>query len=75
MLSDWVTVSREAPGWTTLLSIGSVSAVLLAAGVLLGWWLDETFHTSPILVVIGTALGVIGGVCYSVVQLMQFLKQ
>jgi F0F1-type ATP synthase assembly protein I len=70
----WVIVTRETPGWSTLLGIGSVSAATLAAGVLLGWWLDGLLGTSPILVCIGIALGLAGGVCYTVVQFRPFLK-
>jgi F0F1-type ATP synthase assembly protein I len=51
-----------------------VSAATLAAGIALGWWLDRELHTSPILVLIGIALGIVGGVCYTVVQFRQFLK-
>jgi F0F1-type ATP synthase assembly protein I len=68
-------VTREAPGWTTLLGIGGVMAGLFAAGALIGWWLDGALNTGPILVVSGTALGLVGGITYTVVQLRQFLKE
>ena len=32
-------MTREAPGWTTLLGIGGVMAASFAAGALIGWWL------------------------------------
>jgi hypothetical protein len=70
----WVIVTREAPGWSTLLGIGSVSAAAVAAGIVLGWWLDGVFSTSPILVVIGIALGIVGGVCYTAVLFRHYLK-
>jgi F0F1-type ATP synthase assembly protein I len=69
-----VIVTRESPGWSTLLGIGSVSAASLAAGLALGWWLDGVFGTSPILVFLGIALGLVGGVCYTAVQFRQFLR-
>jgi ATP synthase protein I len=69
-----VIVAREYPGWSTLLGIGSVTAGTMAAGVLLGWWLDGVFGTTPILLVIGIALGIVGGVCYTVVQFRPFLR-
>ena len=68
-------MTREAPGWTNLLGIGGVMAGMFAAGVLIGWWLDGAFHTAPILVVTGTALGLVGGIAYTVVELKQFLKE
>jgi F0F1-type ATP synthase assembly protein I len=46
----------------------------MAAGFLLGWWLDGVLGTSPILVFLGLALGLVGGVCYTVVQFRQFLR-
>lgn len=70
----WVIVTREAPGWSTLLGLGSVCAAAVAAGSLIGWWLDGLFNTSPILIVIGIALGIVGGGCYTVVQFKQFLQ-
>jgi Putative F0F1-ATPase subunit Ca2+/Mg2+ transporter len=73
-LTIWVTVTREPPGWSTLVGIGTVSAATLAAGIALGWWLDGLLHTSPILVLLGIALGLVGGVCYTVVEFRQFLK-
>lgn len=71
---EWVTVTREPPGWSTLLGIGSVTAASLAVGILLGWWLDKVLNTSPILVLLGIALGLVGGVCYTVAQFRQFLR-
>jgi F0F1-type ATP synthase assembly protein I len=68
-------VSRDVPGWTTLLSIGTVSAATLGAGIALGWWLDGVLHTAPILVLVGIALGIAGGVSYTVVQIRPFLKE
>jgi F0F1-type ATP synthase assembly protein I len=68
-------VAREPLGWSNLLGIGTVSAVLLAGGIALGWWLDSLLHTSPILVIVGIALGIAGGICYTVVQIRPFLKE
>jgi hypothetical protein len=50
-------------------------AVLLGAGIALGWWLDGALGTSPTFVLIGIALGLAGGVCYTVVQIRPFLKE
>ena len=66
-------VARESPGWSTLLGIASAFAATFAVGTALGWWLDGVFGTSPILVLLGIALGVIGGVCYTVVQFRSLL--
>jgi len=58
-----------------LLSIGTVSAGTLAAGIALGWWLDGLLHTFPILVLVGIALGIAGGICFTIVQIRPFLKE
>jgi F0F1-type ATP synthase assembly protein I len=55
------------------LGIASAFAAVLAAGMALGWWLDGVFGTSPILVLLGIALGLLGGVCYTVVQFRSLL--
>jgi len=68
-------VTGEAPGWSTLLGIGIVSAATLAVGISLGWWLDGLLHTFPVLILVGIALGIAGGVCYTIVQIRPFLKQ
>jgi len=52
-----------------------VSAVTLLAGTALGWWLDALLHTFPILVLVGIALGIAGGICYTIVQIRPFLKE
>lgn len=44
------------------------------AGLVLGWWLDGLLHTFPIFVLVGIALGIAGGIYYSVVQIRPFLK-
>jgi F0F1-type ATP synthase assembly protein I len=67
--------ARDSLGWTNLLGMGAASAALLGAFIALGWWLDEVLATSPILVLVGIALGLAGGVGYTVVQIRPFLKK
>jgi hypothetical protein len=74
-LADGLSVAREPLGLSNLLGLGTVLAVLLGAGIALGWWLDGALGTSPTFVLIGIALGLAGGVCYTVVQIRPFLKE
>lgn len=55
--------------------MGAVAAGTLAAGIALGWWLDGLLHTSPTMVLVGIALGLAGGICYTIVQIRPFLKE
>ncbi len=60
--------------WAGLLSIGTRTALMLGAGIALGWWLDALLHTFPILVLVGIALGLAGGICYTVAEFRKYLK-
>jgi len=55
--------------------MGIVVALLFAGGLALGWLFDRLLHTSPIMALVGLALGIAGGVCYTVVQFRTFLKE
>jgi F0F1-type ATP synthase assembly protein I len=55
--------------------MGIVVALLFAGGLALGWYLDRVLHTSPILAIVGLALGLAAGVYYSIVQFRSFLKE
>jgi F0F1-type ATP synthase assembly protein I len=68
-------VPRDAPGWPALLGMGLVIALLFVAGLALGWFLDRVLHTSPVLAIVGLALGLAAGVYYSIVQFRTFMKE
>ncbi len=68
-------MARESLGWSNLLGLGAVSAVLLGAGIACGWWIDTILGTSPIMVLLGIALGLAGGVCYTIVVIRPYLKR
>jgi F0F1-type ATP synthase assembly protein I len=55
--------------------MGLVAALLFAGGLALGWFLDSVLHTSPILAIVGLALGLAAGVFYSIVQFRTFMKE
>jgi hypothetical protein len=68
-------VARDSFGFADLLGLGLAVGVLLALGIAAGWWLDRLMHTSPALVLVGIALGIAGGICYTVVRIRPFLKE
>jgi len=44
-------------------------------GFVIGWWADGVLHTSPILVVLGIAIGVLAAGCYTVVRVRSYLRE
>jgi F0F1-type ATP synthase assembly protein I len=68
-------MARESLGWSNLLGMGAVTAASVGVGIALGWWLDRALGTSPTMILIGIALGLAGGVCYTIVLIRPFLKQ
>ncbi|MEO6703949.1 MAG: AtpZ/AtpI family protein [Jatrophihabitantaceae bacterium] len=61
--------------WSSLLSIGTVSAALVVAGFGLGWWADGLLNTYPIMILVGIGLGIAGAVCFTFVRIRSFLKE
>jgi F0F1-type ATP synthase assembly protein I len=51
----WQRALREA---APLLGLGTTLAVTVLAGLGVGYLLDERFHTSPVLMLLGSALGI-----------------
>ena len=46
-----------APSWTAFVSMGMSVAICVAAGVLLGIWLDSVAKTSPLFLFLGLVAG------------------
>jgi ATP synthase protein I len=53
--------------------MGLSAAVCVAAGVLLGLWLDNTFHTAPALLLVGLALGLVTAALSIIKQIRTYL--
>ena len=49
--------SRSLPSWAAFVSMGMTFAVLVAAGLLLGLWLDSLCKTSPLFLFLGLLVG------------------
>ncbi|HEX7661433.1 MAG TPA: AtpZ/AtpI family protein [Pseudonocardiaceae bacterium] len=58
-------MAEKQPNVWTLVQVGSTMAVMVAGGLLLGWFADQRFHTLPIFVFVGLAVGITGA-CYYV---------
>jgi F0F1-type ATP synthase assembly protein I len=67
-------VPREELGWTSLLNIGAVAAVMIMLGLGAGWLLDSLADTTPIFLFLGLFTGVIGSVRYTYVEFRKYLS-
>ena len=68
-------MADETPGWSTLLGIGVTTAIILAVCFAIGWLLDRAMNTSPVLVLVGLAAGIVVGAVYTVQQMRKFTRQ
>jgi F0F1-type ATP synthase assembly protein I len=54
--------------------MGAVIAAQLVAGLALGWLVDSLAGTTPVFILVGLLLGIIGAVSYTVVEFRKYLK-
>ncbi|MGH3900413.1 MAG: AtpZ/AtpI family protein [Pseudonocardiaceae bacterium] len=66
---------RNGPELATLLGLGAATAVILLAGLGLGWLVDEAVNTLPVFTLVGLALGIVGAGVYIYTQFTKFLKE
>ena len=57
-----------------LIGIGSAIAGLVAGGMLLGWFIDTRADTSPVLTLVGLAVGMASASYYMYVKFRSFMK-
>jgi F0F1-type ATP synthase assembly protein I len=50
------------PNWGRLMSLGMETAVGVALGVIVGTWVDHRYKTDPWGILIGSTLGLAGGI-------------
>lgn len=65
-------MAEKQPSIWTLVHVGSAMAVMVAGGMLLGWLADWRFHTLPIFVFVGLALGIAGASYHVYVKFRKF---
>ena len=64
---------KPLPGAAAFLGMGLSSAVCVGLGVVLGLWLDSKFHTAPVLLLVGLALGLLTAAVSVISQIRQYL--
>jgi F0F1-type ATP synthase assembly protein I len=67
--------SRDGLGVGDFLSIGSFNLVCVLGGMGLGWWADAATGLTPVLTLLGLALGVGVGVLGSWLRLRPLLQE
>ncbi len=67
-------MAPDSPSASTLLGMGAVIAAALAAGIGLGWLVDTLANTSPLFIIVGLGLGIVGAVSYTVMEFKQYLS-
>jgi F0F1-type ATP synthase assembly protein I len=67
-------MAPESASWSTLLGLGAVIGAALVVGMGAGWLVDSAAGTGPVFVVVGLAVGLVGGIAYAVRQFRQYLK-
>jgi F0F1-type ATP synthase assembly protein I len=64
---------KPLPGAVAFLNMGLSAAVCVGAGVVLGIWADNSWHTAPALLVVGLLLGLAAATLLVVGQIRKYL--
>jgi F0F1-type ATP synthase assembly protein I len=64
---------KPLPSAAAFLGMGLSAAVCVGIGVVLGLWADSVWHTAPVLLLVGLALGLVASVAMVISQIRQYL--
>jgi F0F1-type ATP synthase assembly protein I len=67
-------VTPTPPSPRELLGVGSAIAVLVAGGMLLGWFIDSKADTLPVFTLVGLAVGITSACFYAYFKFRRFMK-
>ena len=65
-------MAEKPPSIWSLVQVGSAMAVMVAGGMLLGWFVDRRLHTLPIFVFVGLASGIAAACYHAYVKFRKF---
>lgn len=64
---------KPLPSAAAFLGMGLSAAVCVGIGVVLGLWADSAWHTSPALLLVGLALGLVVAVAVVITRIREYL--
>jgi F0F1-type ATP synthase assembly protein I len=67
-------VTSPPPRPRELAAVGSAMALLVAGGMLLGWFIDSKANTLPVFVLIGLAVGIVTACVYAYFKFRRFMR-
>jgi F0F1-type ATP synthase assembly protein I len=67
-------VASQGLGWSSLLSMGLVTGVVIVLGFGAGLLVDNLANTAPVFLLVGLALGIVGAAAYLVNQFRTYLR-
>lgn len=69
-----VSVVAGDRGWPALLGMGAAAALILVLGLVIGFFADKGLDTTPLFIMIGLALGIVGASRYVYVEFRKSLN-
>jgi F0F1-type ATP synthase assembly protein I len=66
---------KSEPNWAKLSGLGVELAAAVGGGTLFGYWWDRHFDTAPWGMVVGGAVGVVGGLYNLIRQSLRAIKE
>ena len=67
-------MSSVPPSPRQLIGVGANIVGFVVFGLVLGWYLDDRLDTSPLCILIGLGVGIVGAIVSAVLQFRTFLK-
>ena len=66
--------SPDGPGLWQLVTLGSTLLGFVVGGLVIGLLIDNWTHSSPVFLMIGLGVGIVGGLLTAGLQIRRFLK-
>lgn len=67
-------MAPQPASWQSFLGLGLVVAATLGVGFGLGFAVDSALGTSPVFLLVGLGVALVGGIAFAVTKFKQYLK-